>query len=821
MITSARQRIEHGFEALGRTIYRHHWKTLFLMLALVVSLVSQLPNLTMDTSTEGFLHEQDPVLLKYNAFREQFGRDEMIFIAIQSQDGVFQQPFLEKLKQLHNELKNNLPHLDDITSLINARNTRGAKGELIVEDLLERWPSNASELSAIKQRAMQSRNYRNFLLSEDGSITAIALKTNAYSDEGQTNDDALAGFDDDNSTENTVERKFLTDAENSEMVNKARDIVEQFESDDFHIYMGGSPVVSNDLKRAMQSNMKKFMGLSLLTIALILMLLFRRVSGVVLPLLTVILSLISTLGLMALLGIPFKLPTQIMPSFLLAVGVGASVHILAIFFRHLQSSHNDNPNANKMESSAHKEEAIVHTLAHSGLPITMTSLTTAAGLASFAGAEVAPIGDLGVIASLGVMLSLFFTLILLPALLSLFPIKAKKSDSAHTSHQRMDKLLGGIAHFSVQRSKLVLAISGLLLVIAVIGASQVRFSHKPFEWFPESDPIRQATTFLNDKMKGASSVEIIVDTNKENGLYDPKTMQALDNLGTELEGIDQGELFIGKSLSLADILKEINQALNENQKSAYITPTDHDLIAQEFLLFANSGSDDLEDFVDSQFSKTRVTAKMPWVDSILYPDFLQDLKNRFHKALGDDVEITTTGIAALLGRTMYATMTSMAKSYLIAVVVITLMMILLIGDFKMGLISMIPNLTPIILTLGIMGWLNMPLDLFTMLIGSIAIGLAVDDTIHFMHNYRRYHHETGDVQQAVSETLLGAGRAMLVTSIVLSSGFFLYMFANLSNLFNFGLLTGFTILMALLSDFFIAPALMAQLHKNRPTPIQG
>jgi predicted RND superfamily exporter protein len=126
---------------------------------------------------------------------------------------------------------------------------------------------------------------------------------------------------------------------------------------------------------------------------------------------------------------------------------------------------------------------------------------------------------------------------------------------------------------------------------------------------------------------------------------------------------------------------------------------------------------------------------------------------------------------------------------------------------------MIPNLTPIILTLGVMGWLGLPLDLFTMLIGSIAIGLAVDDTIHFMHNYRRYHHETGDVQEAVRQTLLTSGRAMFVTTVVLSIGFFLYMFANLSNLVNFGLLTGFTIIMALLADFFLAPALMAVLHK--------
>ncbi|MCP4041158.1 MAG: MMPL family transporter [Gammaproteobacteria bacterium] len=398
--------------------------------------------------------------------------------------------------------------------------------------------------------------------------------------------------------------------------------------------------------------------------------------------------------------------------------------------------------------------------------------------------------------------------------MSLIPIKAKASGSAQERHNRLDRLLEGIATIATERSRSVLAISFLVLVIGLAGAAQIRFSHKPFEWLPSAEPVRQATDFIDSHMNGASSVEVIIDTGKENGLYEPKVMKALDRLNREVEAIDQGELFVGKTLSLADILKEINQALNENRTQFYDIPGDRRLIAQEFLLFENSGSDDLEDFVDSQFRQARFTAKMPWVDAILYQDFMDGLTTRFHQALGEEVEIAVTGMTALLGRTMHATIISMSNSYMIAAGVITIMMILLIGDLRIGLVAMIPNLTPIILTLGLMGWFGMPLDLFTMLIGSIAIGLAVDDTIHFMHNYRRYHHQTGEVGEAVRQTLLTTGRAMLVTTIVLSCGFFLYRFSNLSNLQNFGILTGFTIIMALLADFFLAPALMKELHRT-------
>ena len=188
--------------------------------------------------------------------------------------------------------------------------------------------------------------------------------------------------------------------------------------------------------------------------------------------------------------------------------------------------------------------------------------------------------------------------------------------------------------------------------------------------------------------------------------------------------------------------------------------------------------------------------------------FLMDIENRFEEAFRGKAEITATGIISLLVRTLYAAIHSAAKSYVLAFVVITLMMILLIGSLRIGLISMIPNLLPVVLTLGLIGWFGLLFDMFTMLIGSIAIGLAVDDTVHFMHNFRRYHYETGDVEVSVDRTLRTAGRAMLVTSIVLSLGFFIFTFASMRNFFYFGLFTGITIITALLADFFLAPALM-------------
>ncbi len=799
MHTQLREKIEDGFGHFAHLIYRNHWKVLLLVLLFVAGLATQLPKLMMDTSTEGFLHTDDPALTAYAGFRDQFGRDEVLAIAVTAPD-LFDLQFLNKLKQLHEELRDNVPYLDDITSLINARNTRGEGSTLIVEDLLEEWPEDAAALAAVKKRAMGNAFYRNLLLSEDATTTVIVIKTEAYSSLGAEGD-ALDGFDDafeDDAT--SIERQFITDDENSELVIAAHRIAERYNGPDFQVRIGGGPEVMYKLKQVMQTNMERFIRLAFGAIAIALFIMFRRITGVVLPLLVVLFSLLSTLSVMAIAGIAFKLPTQILPSFLMAVGVGASVHVLAVFFRHLQQGNS-------------KEDSIAYAMRHSGLAIVMTSFTTAAGLISFAGAEVAPISDLGILASSGVLLSLLFTILLLPALLSIIPLKAKSGRSAEKRHAAMDRIVIGIADFATSRHKLVLVLSSIIILIGIIGATKVRFSHEPYKWMPTSMSVRQAGDFLDQKMGGASVVEVVVDTGRENGLYQPHILKGLERLKQEIEQIREGPVTIGKTLSVVDIIRETNRALNENQQIFYTVPDQRDLIAQEFLLFENSGSDDLEDFVDSQFSKARFTLKMPWTDSIHLYKLSDDLQKRFHQQLGDDVVITVTGMNALLGRTMAATIFSMTQSYIIAAVVITIMMIVLLGDLRIGLISMIPNLAPIILTVGVMGWLDLPMDLFTILIGSIAIGLAVDDTIHFMHNFRRYHLASGDVADAVRRTLLTSGRAMLVTSIVLCLGFFIYMFSILTNLFNFGLLTGLAIGIALLADFFLAPALMAQFYK--------
>jgi len=779
-----RQQIETAFEQFAEMVIRFRWIALILILGLVGGLGSQLRHIKIDTSTESFLHETDPSLVEYNAFRDQFGRDEMIILMIQS-DQIFSLSFLKKLKALHDELEENVPLIRDIDSLINARSTRGETGELIVEDLLEELPETESEISILKEYVLSHPLYRNLMISEDGKFTAIAIKTEAYS-QMETDSGELVP---------------LSNQENSEIISSVERISQKYQQDNFKISIAGSPVVTEFLKKAMQTDMKRFTGLSIFIIAAFLFILFRRLSGVLLPLLTVIFSVVSILGLMSLFNVSIKLPTMILPSFLLSIAVGASVHLMAMFFKHYQGNN--------------KTAAIVWAFSHSGLPIMMTSLTTAAGLASFSTSKVAPFSDLGIFSSIGVLLALLYTMILIPVLMSIFPVKSID----HTQNKkgnRLDNILLKFGDLAFDHSGKVTSVASIILVIAILGISQLTVTHDVLKWFPEGSIIRKNTDLIEKNLKGSVSMEIVLSTKKENGLYDPEILKSIEKITNRAKEItdSQGTHLVGKTISLVDMLKEIHKALNANDEAYYKIPDNKNLIAQEFLLFENSGSDDLENQVDSLFSKTRIILKMPWKDAKVYVNILDEIRQYSIAVLDPEVTVLITGLVTLMMETMWALINSTIVSYAIAGIVITILMILLLGNLKVGLISMIPNLMPIIITLGFMGWANIQLDMFTLLIGSIAIGLAVDDTIHFFHNFRKYYEITGNRKKAIEETLLTAGRAMLVTTLVLASGFWVFMAATLNNLFLFGLLTGMTLVTAFLADVLLAPALLTIIYSK-------
>ncbi len=794
-MTFIHKRLESLFTALATWVYAHRFITLGIMLLTTIVLAGQLSNLTIDTREESFFHEDDPTLIAYNDFRDRFGQDDLFFVAMQPDNGLTRE-FLAVLSRLHTELEDAVPYLDDITSLVNGRIVRAQGDTLVVEDLMSRPPKTEAAHRRILDLIDRYPLYESLLVSADRSLAIILIKAQAVVPVSE--EDFMAGFEQEAVSGDGSNRTiYLSNEQNIEIYTAIRAVVTKYRDQGIRFYFAGTPVFVAEIQRGIEKDLGLMIPLSFLIITIFLALLFRRISGVVYPLITVIFSLIASLGIMAIWGIPITNAIQILPTFLIVVGIGDSVHILTIFYRYHRQTHN-------------KQQAIVQAVGYAGLPVLMTSVTTACGLLSFIWADVAIIAQLGYVAPVGVMLAFFYTLLLLPALIAIFPVKAP-SPLAQGESPLVDRLFDVIARVTTRRPILVALISAIIVVLVGAGALKVRFSHNAMTWLPKDSIARVSTELLDRKNGGTVILEVLVDSGKQNGLHDPDLLARMSTAGEEIPAIVVHHIRAGKVISIADVLKETNRALHQDCDEAYVVPDTRQLIAQELILFESSGSDDLEEVSDSTYQVGRLSILAPFTDSILYKDYIDKIKVYLKRQFASET-VTLTGHMALFVGITKLFITSMAKSYIIALVIITILMIIMIGRVRVGLMSMIANVIPVVLVFGIMGFAGIPLDMATILIGSIVLGLVVDDTIHFLHHFRRAFEESGDVEAAVKETLTNTGRALVITSLVLCGGFFIYTTSYLANNVRFGLLTGSAVLFALAADFFLVPALLALIY---------
>ncbi len=794
-------RIEGGFERFARLIIRARWPVIAGMLAITLAFGSLIPQLRVDNSDESFLRDDDPARVRFDDFQKRFGREDTISIVFQPPE-IFDLTFLEMVRTIHREIEATAPYVEEVTSLVNARNTRGEGDLLIVEDLMEDWPEGPADLAALRDRVFANPLYVNTLIAEKASLTVIAVKPFTYSTLVAEND-VLAGFDDPE-VEATADSRplYLTPEETGELLDALRAIVEPYQREDQTIYVAGGAVIDQSLTRVMNRDIGVSFSLAIALIMLILFLLFRRSSGAILPLVVVVASVVPVMGAMVLLDIPFSITLNVLPALLLTVGICDAIHILAIVYR-------------KLGEGAERDDAIAHGLGHSGLAVMMTSLTTAAGLFSFVTAELAAVAHLGTIAPIGVMAAMIYTLVLLPALLAVVPLKTGARPPGLLERVVVDRFLLPVGLMATRRPRGVLALTAGIVAVASLGLAQVRFSHDGVRWFPPGDPVRYSAELIDDEFDGTSSLEVLIDTGQENGLYEPAVLQRIERAMRWSETQQLGDYPVSQAVSIVDMIKEINQALNANDPRYYTLPTERALVAQELLLFENSGNEDLEDWTDSSFRTARLRVRTRWEDALLYPSFLERMDAGLREVLGDDLPYELTGGASIFTSLFAAVITSMSRSYVLALVVITPLLILLVGNLKRGLLAMIPNLIPVYLTLAVMGWLHIPLDASTLLIGGVVLGVAVDDTIHFMHKFNRYYEHSGNPVLAVEQTLSTTGTALLFTSLVLCAGFSVFMSSYLVNVSWFGMLAALAAAMAFLADVIVAPALMVLVSPHR------
>lgn len=789
--------LQRGVVAWCDFAYRRPLVTLALLALLVVPLLAQLPKLQRDGSIEGFFKKDDPQLVAYDKFRRQFGQDGQIIIGLEAEASIFEPAFVDRLIALHKELERDVPHLEDISSLVNARDVRGTEEAFVVENLLLRRPAGEAEWREFERKARANQIYRDLLLTPDAGFTVVMLKPNRYA---AAPAGRAAGFDDADLRPGAA-GKFLGAQDLGLMVQKATEIARKHEVQGFKVYVSGSPAASSTIVRLLGSDMGRYMLLSVGVMLVLITALTRRPTCALLAALVIALTLFSTFGLMAGSGTAIKPPTQVLLSIILVASICELIHIVTIFYQ-------------EIEAGRSEHEALLHTAEHCAMPVFYTSATTAAGMFAFSSSPLAPVSDLGWFGGIAVMLAMLYTWTVVAVCVRLLRVRPRRARAGAPAgaDEGVYRWTLRLAMFSHRKPWVVVACTLPVLAVLGVGLTQVRFAHNSLLWLPDREPVRVATAKLDDRLHGSVGLEIVVDTGVAGGVREKAFLDRIDRAAAELAGLGAGDVVVGKTIAVTDVLKDINQAIHAGSPQHYVVP-DAALARQEFTLFENSSSDDIHDFVDAEYRSTRITARLPWLEASTYTAFIGRVETLF-KTSFPDAQVAVTGNMALLARTSTHVMSSMADSYFNSLLLIPVMMMLLLASVRLGLLSMVPNVLPILAVLGVMGWLGMPLDTFSMLAGSIALGLIVDDSVHFFHNYARFHREHGDVGRAIEATIRVTGRSMVHATVILSAAFAGFALSQMHNVRDFGIVMVLTICLAMLSDLLLSPALLTLMQRR-------
>ena len=807
------------FESLARSVVGARWLFLGLTLALTAGAAHFAKGIKSDTSIGAFVHQASRAQKVLTAYRDEFGRDDVYILLVEGD--VFDHAYIRELEKLHRALEKldvevtSAGHrrgresptqsarkpppktaddfafdeggeggwgdeaggsvVEEVTSLINVRRTRATPdGQGIrVGRLMEPLPDPA-QLAAMKAEVLGDPFLVGQVVGARGRHSVLAVRT-AFLDE-----------------------------EDSLTVNRAiEEIGAGFDGEGFRVHSVGLPALNSALNDLMLGDMGRLGLLSAVALVLILGFIFRHPLGVVGPMGVIGMAVVTTFGAMSLTGTTMTMMSTILPAFIACVGIGDSVHLLSVYRDYLRDG-------------LDRREAIVQAVATTGTPIFYTTITTMVGLLSFRFASLEAIQDMGTAGAFGVAVAMVHSLIFLPAVVS-FTETARFGAKEKGSDDFLDHFVGACvgASDSKRRRRITLVTGAVLVVVAAFGTTTLRVYHNPFAWLPDGTPIKVAFEMMDEEIGGTSNVQLLVTGTTERGVRDRSLLEGLEKLRTHIQAYEHPEkgLLVGNTLSLVDLLKETNRALHGGAQAKYALPETQGGVNDAMFLFSNAGPEQLSRFVSTDFERGQMTLRVKWLDATGFEPLTRYVEAGIDAHIPKDAgRVEPTGSVYTLVTTIRLLLGDLMRSFGVAFLVITLIMVVLLRSVKLGLIAMVPNLMPIAFIMGLMGFASIPIDMNTLLIASIALGVAVDDTIHFLHHFRVIYTHSGDPEYAVRRAASHSGRAMATTTLALVAGFFVYLGSDMANLQRFGLLIGLTCAVALLIDLIFAPALLRTIY---------
>jgi len=732
-------------------------------------------NIKMSYEMARMLPESDPISIEYEDFKKQFGLDgNVIFVAIQDPE-LFTIDHFNSWYDLNNEVLE-IKGIQEVVSVARLYN-------LVRNDSLKKFQflpivsgkmETQKQTDSIKQVIYGLPFYEGRLFNKETDVSMMMI---------------------------TLDKEILNSKARVGLINDIKGTVDKYgEEYNIDIKYSGLPYIRTVTSKKIQNELLLFVVLSLLIASILLFILFRSGRAVLFAMMVVMIAVVWVLGTVVLFGYEITILTGILPPLLIVIGVENSIFLL-------------NKYLGEYRQHGNKVKALSRMISRIGNANLLTNATTAAGFAAFIITSNDLLVEFGIIASLNILVTYLLSLFILPIMFSYFPVP-KMKHFQHLDKGIINTIVTTVTGIILKRRTVIYIITSVVFVTAVYGLTLLKTTGNIVDDISKKDKLYKDMIFLEENFKGVMPLEITINTGKKNGILSLSTLRKIDRLQDTLATYPE----FAKPLSVVEVVKSAKQAFYRGNEKMYSLPNNQE---KNFILsyvpdMGGGNKGILNAFVDSNFQTTRVSVQMANIGSEDIDRILTDIEPKIDSIFPNkkyEVNLTGTSVVFLKG-TNYL-VKNLFMSLMLAVLIITILMALIFSSARMILISLVPNIIPQILTAGMMGYFGIPIKPSTILIFSIALGISVDNTIHFLSRYRlQLRHHEWKIRPSVLAALVETGYSMVYSAIVLFFGFYIFTLSSFGGTEALGYLVSFTLVIALLSNLFVLPSLLLTLDKR-------
>ncbi|MEN8801157.1 MAG: efflux RND transporter permease subunit [Thiogranum sp.] len=749
-------------------ISRHTLPILLIVASITVLALVQIVDVTsgriqiqIDPSAERLLAADDEANVFYETTRRVFGNDETVLLLLQAED-VFSARNLELIARLTHRLER-LDGVIRVVSLGNALAIRGTEYGIDIESYAELAADTAQGRRQFRDAILANPMYSGSLVSRDARATAILI---SLADIG-----GYAFF--------------------SQIDKSVKQIIDE-EAREASIWVTGTPLLTLATTNALLDDLIKIPLIVILVMAVVLAFCFRCLKGVLVPLSSVAISVLWTLATIAALDYSLNIVTVLVPSLLMILSLSYSIHVVSEFLE-------------AAGESGDRQSLASAALRRVFLPVVLTGLTTATGFLSLTLSPLAAIREFGVFSVIGVSYAVLVTLTYTPSILKLIHCKPQAASRAGKQQSGwFDRFAQSVAQFDISYRRPIFVAFALTFILALAGMSEIRVGMEHITNFRQDSPVRRAYEEANAQLGGANLFYIVIDTGHRDAVKEPVNLKAIKELQLWLAAQTE----IGGSLSIVDYLQLLNRAFHDNKPEYHLIPDTRKEIGQ--LLFFGA-SDEVEKLVDSRYQLANVVVRSKAVDSGDLAALVEKVNDRLAH-FPQHLSARVTGNPVLINDVLDEIIRGQVRSVFAALLIVYGVLVGLFLSFRIGLIALIPNILPVVVYFGVLGFLGISLNPSNSMIAPMVLGIAIDDTVHYFARFNEFMKQQSSARQATISSLRVVGRPVTYTSIALCLGFLVLTTSDLRMQAEVGAMACFALAFAWLSDFLLTPALCSQLR---------